>query len=100
MRFEWDGQKAKENLSKHNVAFDEAKLVFLDLFAQDEFDSEHSTISETRFIRLGLVFPNILLVVYTVKDENTNTYRIISAHFFSCQRLPRTTLTICCGPVI
>ena len=79
MKVEWDNDKAIENLRKHNVAFDDAQMVFLDPFARDELDSEHSTISETRFIRLGLVFPNILLVVYTVKDESTNTYRIISA---------------------
>ena len=79
MKVEWDSHKATENLKKHNVAFDDAQLVFLDPFARDELDSEHSTISEIRFIRLGLVFPNILLVVYTVKDESTNTYRIISA---------------------
>ena len=79
MKVEWDNDKAIENLRKHNVAFDDAQMVFLDPFARDELDSEHSTISETRFIRLGSVFPNILLVVYTVKDESTNTYRIISA---------------------
>ncbi len=79
MRFEWDSQKAKENIRKHDVTFDEAKMVFFDPFGLDELDSEHSTISETRFLRLGLVFPDILVVVYTVKDENTNTYRIITA---------------------
>ncbi len=78
MRFEWDDRKARENFRKHNVTFDEGQTVFLDPFALDELDSEHSTITETRFIRLGLVFPDILLVVYTVRDEDTNTYRIIS----------------------
>ncbi len=79
MKVEWDNNKAIENLKRHSVAFEDAQMVFLDPFARDELDSKHSTISEIRFIRLGLVFPNILLVVYTVRDESTNTYRIISA---------------------
>jgi uncharacterized DUF497 family protein len=30
MEFEWDTQKAKSNLSKHNVSFEEAQTVFDD----------------------------------------------------------------------
>jgi uncharacterized DUF497 family protein len=30
--FEWDTEKARSNLSKHGVAFDDAKLVWLDRF--------------------------------------------------------------------
>ena len=30
MEFEWDGNKAEANLSKHGVSFDEAKTVFDD----------------------------------------------------------------------
>ncbi len=28
MRFEWDREKAKKNLRKHRVSFDEAMMVF------------------------------------------------------------------------
>lgn len=30
MRFEWDGNKAAENVKKHRVSFDEAVTVFYD----------------------------------------------------------------------
>ena len=30
MRFEWDGEKAKQNLKKHGVSFEEAVTVFYD----------------------------------------------------------------------
>ena len=79
MKVEWDNNKAIKNLKKHNVAFGDAQMVFLDPFGRDELDSGHPTASEIRFIRLGLVFPNILLIVYTLRDESTNTYRIVSA---------------------
>ncbi len=78
MRFEWDERKAEINLQKHGVSFDEAKEVFLDNFSLDEYDVHHSDI-EDRFFRVGLSRRNVLLVVYAVKDEITETYRLISA---------------------
>ncbi|ELX10081.1 hypothetical protein Jab_2c21680 [Janthinobacterium sp. HH01] len=41
MRFEWDALKAKTNLRKHGVSFDEAQDAFLDPYAQSWLDSEH-----------------------------------------------------------
>ncbi|MFN9616973.1 MAG: BrnT family toxin [Dolichospermum sp.] len=42
MEFEWDTQKAKSNLSKHNVSFEEAQTVFDDQLYVDFYDPDHS----------------------------------------------------------
>ena len=34
MQFEWDREKAKKNLKKHNVSFDEAVTVFMIRYQQ------------------------------------------------------------------
>ena len=52
MRFEWDARKAKANLRKHGVSFDEARTVFDDPNATLSFDPEHSG-SEDRFVLQG-----------------------------------------------
>jgi uncharacterized DUF497 family protein len=78
MRFEWDDRKAEVNLRKHGVSFVEAREVFLDEFGLDDYDQDHSD-QEHRFVRIGMGFRNVLLVVYMVKNEQTETYRIISA---------------------
>ena len=50
--FEWNINKAKSNLQKHQIAFEEAKTVFYDpllLTYPDEFHSDH----EDRMISIG-----------------------------------------------
>ncbi len=42
MKFEWDDQKAIENLAKHGVSFGEATEVFYDPNAVEIEDAEHS----------------------------------------------------------
>lgn len=42
MIYEWDPKKAKANLSKHRVSFEEAATVFLDPLAMTYPDPEHS----------------------------------------------------------
>ena len=51
--FEWDQPKAKANLKKHGISFEEAKSVFYDEFAIQFYDDEHSSI-EDRFLMLGM----------------------------------------------
>ena len=48
MEFEWDPQKAKRNLKKHGVAFEEASSVFGDPLAAVYEDPDHS-VGEHRF---------------------------------------------------
>lgn len=81
MNFEWDETKAQLNLKNHNVSFEEASLIFEDFFALELFDEEHSSINEQRFIRLGLANDKVLFVVYTMRGENPEFYRLISARF-------------------
>ena len=60
--FEWDEQKAQENLKKHKVGFDEAKTVFTDAFSITIPDPEHS-LDEPRYIDIGTSDRNRVLVV-------------------------------------
>lgn len=78
MKFEWNAGKAASNLKKHGVSFEEAKSVFYDEFAVQFFDEDHS-ISEDRFIMLGMSSLANLLVVCHCEREQGITIRIISA---------------------
>jgi uncharacterized protein len=42
MKFEWDKQKAKSNLSKHGISFEEAQTIFDDPLYVDFYDPDHS----------------------------------------------------------
>lgn len=75
MEFEWDRDKARKNLAKHGVSFDEAKTVFDDPLYVDFFDPDHSA-DEERYIIVGQSRQDRLLVVsYT---ERKNLIRLIS----------------------
>lgn len=76
MRFEWDDQKARENLKKHGVTFGEATEVFYDPDALEGYDIEHSGI-EQRFFIIGLSSRRLLYVVYA--ERVGDVVRIISA---------------------
>jgi len=76
MQFEWNPIKARQNLKKHGVSFDEAVTVFYDPLSATFDDPDHS-IDEQRCITVGLSSKGRLLVVAHVeRGENT---RIISA---------------------
>lgn len=77
MNFEWDINKAELNIKNHGVSFGEAEEAFFDDFALDVYDDSHSDFTEQRFQILGLTTKGVLLVVYTIRYEET--YRIISA---------------------
>ena len=78
IKFNWDKNKANNNLVKHKIAFEEARSVFDDDNARLIFDPDHSY-DEDRFILLGLSCSlKILVVVHCYKDEE-NIIRLISA---------------------
>jgi hypothetical protein len=52
VRVEWDAEKAAENLSKHDVSFEEASTIFGDPPAWTIDDPDHS-IEERRFLTTG-----------------------------------------------
>ena len=65
MQFEWDPKKAKENLKKHEVSFDEAVTAF--------YDPDHS-VEERRFITIGFSSkPRLLIIAHTERGKNTRT---------------------------
>lgn len=78
LHFEWDEAKAKANLKKHGVGFEEAKSVFLDDHAKLIPDPDHS-IDEERFVLLGYSSSLKLLVVCHCYRAEGRVIRIISA---------------------
>jgi uncharacterized DUF497 family protein len=73
--FEWDENKAKANVKRHKISFDEAKTVFGDPFLITFPDPDHSD-SEQRYVSLGWSAKGrVLVVIHTQRDENI---RIIS----------------------
>ena len=68
MKFEWDEQKAKANLAKHKVSFDEAQTVFDDPLYLIFADVDHS-FEEKRFIIMGESNKRKLLVVAFIEGE-------------------------------
>lgn len=76
MHFEWDDNKAQLNLCKHKVTFEEAATVWTDPSALIASDPEHSIVEQREWIIGTSHLYRVLVVVYTVRDQNT---RIISA---------------------
>ena len=73
MDFEWDDVKARQNLRKHNVAFDDAVKVFLDPAILDLKDED--VYDEDRLIAIGFAEDQLLFVIYTMRGD---TCRMIS----------------------
>jgi uncharacterized protein len=76
MRFEWDPEKARRNLAKHGVSFDEASSAFADPLSLTIDDPDHSQ-GEHRLLLLGETYSGKLVIVAHLADDET--VRIISA---------------------
>ncbi len=74
MLFDWDETKAKSNLAKHGVSFDEATSVFDDPLFLTFADPTHS-IQEQRFIIMGESARGRLLVVSYTERQNLSDRR-------------------------
>jgi len=70
--------KAKVNLDKHGISFEEAVTVFYDEAAIEFYDDEHSD-WEDRFLLLGLSSDMKLLLVCHCYRSEESVIRIISA---------------------
>ena len=71
LSFEWDEQKAEENLSKHEVSFAECTTIFGDPWSLTIGEPVHS-IEEDRLITVGLSNRGrVLVVVHTERRDNT-----------------------------
>jgi len=80
MRFEWDDKKARSNIRKHKITFEEAATVLLDPMSLTGADPDHS-FDEYRYITFGMSEQGRLLVV--VHTEKNDIIRIISARLAS-----------------
>ena len=76
MIYEWDGRKAKANLRKHGVSFEEAGTVFLDPLAITFPDPDHSE-EEDREITIGSTTKH--RVVFVLHCPRADRTRIIGA---------------------
>ena len=76
MVYEWNAGKAKTNIQKHGVSFDEAATVFLDPLALTFPDPYHSG-GEEREITIGYTTGH--QVVFVSHCQRGNRVRIISA---------------------
>lgn len=76
LTFEWDEEKAKANLSKHKVGFEEARTVFGDPLSVTIADPAHSE-DENRYVDVGMSSRGRLLVV--VYTQRGSSVRIISS---------------------
>ena len=81
--FEWDKKKAKANLQKHKISFDEAKTLFNDpllLTIPDEYHADN----EERYLSIGLsAYGNILVIVHTERRE---TEELLIIRIISCRK--------------
>ncbi len=76
LRFSWDAAKARANVAKHGVSFEEAVTVFADPLSVTIPDPRHS-LGETRLVEFGLSHRGRVLAVMHVEREDT--IRLISA---------------------
>lgn len=76
LQFEWDPRKAKVNLAKHGVSFEEAMTVFGDLLARIFDDEEHSEDEKREIIVGHSIQQHLVLVSFTCVED---TIRLLSA---------------------
>jgi uncharacterized DUF497 family protein len=86
VRFEWDPEKARRNLSRHGISFEEAASAFADPLSLTIYDPDHSD-DEDRFILVGVTRAGRLVVV--AHTDRRSLVRIISARIAT--RRERTT---------
>ena len=77
MQFEWDPKKARANLKKHGLSFEEASTAFDDDYAKVFFDDVHSD-QEIREIIVGYSLKNRMLIVCFTETGHEKV-RIITA---------------------
>jgi uncharacterized DUF497 family protein len=74
MEYEWDEAKNRANILKHKVSFGRAALIFKGpIYTKVDLRQDYG---ETRFVSIGIVEDECLVVVHTIRGEKL---RIISA---------------------
>lgn len=75
LTFEWDEEKAKQNLKKHKVSFEEARTIFNDPLLLTFPDPDHSE-NEERYLNIGKSSGDRILIV--IHTEREASIRLIS----------------------
>ena len=73
MHFEWDEQKNQINIRKHGLDFADAPTVFAG--ATFTFEDDRFDYGEDRFITLGMLAGEVVVIAHTERGDNV---RIIS----------------------
>ena len=76
--FDWDARKATENLRKHGVSFDQARMAFLDPARVIARDVAHSGLEE-RYYCFGRVGDGVMTVRFTYR---AGVIRLIGAGYW------------------
>jgi uncharacterized DUF497 family protein len=78
IEFAWDPRKARSNMVKHGISFEEAKTAFIDENGRLLDDPDHSE-EEERFVLLAYSIEARCLIVSHCYPENDSLIRLISA---------------------
>ena len=73
MRFEWDEDKNRENLDKHQVSFQEAQKASLDTHRIILKDERHSQ-AEDRYFCIGKIADKVATVRFTIRGEKIRIF--------------------------
>ena len=79
LRIEWDDAKARANLRKHGISFDEAETAFSADYGLIVPDPDHSSADEERLILIGMSAALRVLVVVHCELAGGDIIRLISA---------------------
>jgi uncharacterized DUF497 family protein len=79
LRIEWDDTKARANLRKHGISFNEAETAFSDDYGLILPDPDHSSMDDERLILLGMSAALRVLVVVHCERSGGDIIRLISA---------------------
>ena len=75
--FEWDEDKARANIRKHGISFEDVLPMFDDPMRIEDFDEENSTPEESRFRGIGQI--NGFVIVASCYTSRNGRTRIINA---------------------
>jgi len=66
--FDWNDEKAEQNLHDHGVDFEDAVAVWDDML-RDEWSDEREVYGEDRWVTVGMTSHGMLTVVYTIRHS-------------------------------
>ena len=87
--FKWDVKKAKLNIAKHDISFEEAATIFQDPMTITIYDDVHST-NEERWVTIGITKNGRLqLACHTFHRESDN---FVTIRIFSSRKATKTEI--------